>query len=151
MGNLEARDRPEREIALRAILAGCVVAVAAFGAGFLINGLNAAVSALLGVVVVAGTFAGYVVVLGWARSISPTALQVAALGGWLIRLSIFVGVLVALRPLDWFDVAGFGFAGLVAAGAVAIYEAKFILGDAAARTIPRSPNPNPSGRAEGGP
>ena len=127
MAETRTERTPERVIAARAVVPALVVAVAAFGIGFLANGIDAAVSALLGVIVVAGTFVVYVLVLGWARSVSVPALQAAVMGGWLIRLGIFVGVLLALRTMEWFDVAAFGLAGVVVALADAIYLARLWL------------------------
>jgi len=113
-------------MAKRALLPGAVLAVAAFGIGYAVNGINAAVSALLGVVVVSVSFAGYVVILGRARKVSAGAMQAATLGGWLIRLAIIVGCLFAVRGLGG-DVAAFGFAAIATAIAVAMYEAYVVL------------------------
>jgi hypothetical protein len=122
----ETTDQPERQMAKRALLPGAVLAVAAFGIGYAVNGVNAAVSALAGVVVVSLSFAGYVVILGRARRVSAGAMQAATLGGWLIRLAIIVGCLFAVRALGG-DVAAFGFAAIATAIAVAMYEAYVVL------------------------
>jgi F0F1-type ATP synthase assembly protein I len=122
----ETDDQPERQMAKRALLPGAVLAVAAFGIGYAVNGPNAAVSALAGVVVVSLSFAGYVVILGRARRVSAGAMQAATLGGWLIRLAIIVGCLFAVRALRG-DVAAFGFAAIATAIAVAMYEAYVVL------------------------
>jgi F0F1-type ATP synthase assembly protein I len=122
----ETDDQPERQMAKRALLPGAVLAVAAFGIGYAVNGPNAAVSALAGVVVVSLSFAGYVVILGRARRVSAGAMQAATLGGWLIRLAIIVGCLFAVRALGG-DVAAFGFAAIATAIAVAMYEAYVVL------------------------
>jgi hypothetical protein len=67
-----------------------------------------------------------VVVLGWARRISPTAWQGATLGGWLLRILIVVGCLFAVRA-SGADVKAFGLAAIATALAVAVYEAWFVL------------------------
>ena len=139
-------DQPERQMAKRALVPGAVLAVAAFGIGYAVNGMNAAVAALLGVLVVCVSFAGYVVVLGRARKVSAGAMQAATLGGWLIRLTIVVGCLFAVRALGG-DVAAFGFAAIATALAVAIYEAWVVL---TGKLEPAAEVPG-SGPAAGGP
>ncbi len=113
-------------MAFRALVPGAVLAVAAFGVGFAANGLRAAVSALLGVLLVSASFAAYVMVLGRVRRISPAAMQGAVLGGWLARLGVILGALFAVDAADG-DVAAFGFAAIVTALVVATYEAWALL------------------------
>lgn len=122
-------------MAVRALLPGAVMAVAAFAIGYAVNGLNAAVSALLGVVVVSVSFAGYVVVLGRARKVSAGAMMGATLGGWLLRLMVVFGCLFGVRAVGG-DVAAFGFAAIATALAVAIYEAWFVM---SGRLLPAEP------------
>jgi hypothetical protein len=117
---------PERQMALRALVPGLVLAGGAFGIGWAVGGSVSAVSALLGVVVVSVTFAVYVLLLGWARNVSPTAWQGATLGGWLLRVAVIVGCLFAVDGLGG-DVKAFGIAAIVTALAVAVYEAWFVL------------------------
>ncbi|MFL5796541.1 MAG: hypothetical protein ACJ77A_01235 [Actinomycetota bacterium] len=113
-------------MALRALVPGAVLAVAAFGVGFAANGVRAAVSALLGVLLVSTSFAVYVLVLARARRVSSAVLQGAVLGGWLLRLAVVVASLVAVKASGG-DVAAFGFAAIVTALAVASYEAWVVL------------------------
>jgi hypothetical protein len=119
-------DQPERQMAVRALVPGAVVAAAAFVIGFLVNGSLAGLCALLGVAVVCVSFAVYVVVLGRARRMSAGALQGAVLGGWLLRLALVVGALAVVKAAGG-DVAAFGFAAIATALAVATYEAWVVL------------------------
>jgi hypothetical protein len=119
-------DLPERQMAWRALVPGLALAGGAFGIGWAVGGWVSAVSALLGVLVVSVTFALYVLLLGWARNISPTAWQGATLGGWLFRVAVIIGCLFAVDGLGG-DVKAFGIAAIVCALAVAIYEAWFVL------------------------
>src|SRR5438309_2256659 len=112
MGRTETRSRPEREIALRTLVPGSAVAAAALVVGYLANGAGAALSALLGVVVIVATFVAWVLAMGWARAVSPGLGQAVVLGGWLVRLGIFGGAIAALRLAGWFDPAAFVIAGL---------------------------------------
>src|SRR6266511_743281 len=100
-------DQPERQMAFRALVPGAVLAVAAFGVGFAANGLRAAVSALLGVLLVSASFAAYVMVLGRVRRISPAAMQGAAIVTALVVATYEAWALLAGRiraPLE-LDVA----------------------------------------------
>jgi hypothetical protein len=115
-------------MAARAAIPAVAVALVAFVVGLVARGPGTGLSALGGVVVVTGTFVVYVLVLGWARSVGPGVLQGVVLGGWLLRLGVFVGTLFALRPMDWFDAPAFGFAGIAGALAVTLYETKLWLG-----------------------
>jgi hypothetical protein len=117
---------PERQMALRALVPGLVLAGGAFGIGWAVGGSVSAISALLGVVAVSVTFALYVLLLGWARNVSPTAWQGATLGGWLLRVAVIIGCLFAVDGLGG-DVKAFGIAAIVTALSVAIYEAWFVL------------------------
>ena len=119
------RSRPERTMAVQALLAGAAVAVVAAVVGLAAGGTDAAVSALLGAVAVAGSFALYVTALGRARGVSPAAVQMVAMFGWLLRLGVIVGLLFGLRAVvGWFQPRSFGLAAIAAALAVAIFEAR---------------------------
>src|SRR5205823_3687969 len=122
MAETGTKRQPEREMAVRALVPGAVLAVAAFVAGLAANGLRAGVSALLGVLLVSASFALYVLALGRARRVSGAALQGVVLGGWLARLAAIVAALFAVRAAGG-DVAAFGFGAIAAALAVATYEA----------------------------
>lgn len=125
--NATTIEHPEREMARRALLPGALVAAGAFGVGYLVNGLPAAVSALCGVAVVTLTFVAYAFALGRARQVSPTAVQAVALGGWLVRIGLVFGLLLLFDTSDWLDVAAFGFALIAGALAVAVWEAKLVM------------------------
>jgi hypothetical protein len=110
---------------VQALVAGAAVAVVAFGVALAAGGADDAVSALLGAVTVAGSFALYVTALGRARRESPAAVQLVAMFGWLVRLGVIVGLLFGLRAaVEWFQPRAFGLAAIAAALAVAIFEAR---------------------------
>ena len=140
----EANDQPERQMAARALVPGAAGAVLAFVVGYAINGATAGLCALLGVVLVTVSFAGYVLVLGRARKVSAGAMQAATLGGWLVRLALIVGALALVKALDG-DVAAFGFAAIGAAIAVAMYEAWFVLTGKMQPVEPAAPVDDPAG------
>jgi hypothetical protein len=86
------------EMAKRSLWFGPAVAVVAL----LIGGVQSAVAALVGAVIVAAIFFFSGRVLSWAARRSPTALGAAALGGFVVRL-------VLLTAFVW---AAIGFLGL---------------------------------------
>jgi hypothetical protein len=124
------RNQPERRMALRTLAPGAVGAGLAFAVGALAHGTGTGVSALLGVTVVAASFALYVLALGAARAASPAAVQLVAMFGWLLRLGAIVGLLFGLDRVAWFDPLAFGLAAIGGALMVAIYEARLWLADA---------------------
>ena len=126
MAETGTNRQPERDLAVRALVPGAALAVAAFVAGLAANGLRSGVSALLGVLLVSASFAVYVLALGRARRISGAALQAVVLGGWLVRLAVLVASLFAVKAAGG-DVAAFGFAAIAAALAVATYEAWVVM------------------------
>jgi hypothetical protein len=113
-------------MAARALVPGLVLSGAAFGIGMAAGGMRAAVSAPLGVLLVSLTFALYVVALGRARRVSPSAMQAVTLGGWLVRIGVIVGALFAVDTANG-DVAAFGFAAIATALSVASFEAWAVL------------------------
>jgi len=132
------RSRPERAMARQALLAGAVVAVGAVAVAWPTGGADAAGSALLGVVAVACTFAVYVAALGRARQVSPAAVQLVAMFGWLVRLGVIVAALYGLRAaFGWFSARSFGLTAIAAALAVAMFETRAWVAETRAAGGPR--------------
>ncbi len=126
-------------MAMQALVAGAAVAVVAFFVALGASGTDAALSALLGAVAVAGSFALYVTALGRARLVSPAAVQLVAMFGWLLRLGVIVGLLFGLRAAaGWFNARAFGLTAIAAALAVAIFEARAWLAEGRAIAEPSS-------------
>ena len=73
-----------------------VVAIAGLAAGW-----PGAASAVIGTAVVIGMFLMAGALMSWAARISPAALMGAVLGGYLVRLMIYAGLIVLLRPVAW--------------------------------------------------
>jgi ATP synthase I chain len=102
-----ATAEPEREI-VRRILPLSVPAVAlASVVGGLLGGADAAASAAIAVVVVFANFVFFAVSLDHGARISLTVLYAVALGGFMVRLIVFVALLLLLQQLPWFNVAAF--------------------------------------------
>jgi hypothetical protein len=121
-------------MALRALVPGLPAAAIAFGAGFLV-GPGVGVSAALGVLAVLASFVANALALGWARTVSLTAIQVVAFAGFLVRLGFIAGVFLALdASASWFSRPAFG-AAPMALIPVALYEAHLTRRGAVAEAI----------------
>ena len=67
----------------------------------LLDGPEGAASAAIGAAVVIGMFLMAGATMSWAARISPAALMGAVLGGYLVRLMIYAGLIILLRPVEW--------------------------------------------------
>lgn len=112
----------------RALLAGGLALPIAIGAGYAAGGRDAAASAGLGLVVVVGNFAAHGLSLAWAAGISVVAVQVAALGGFVVRMGVITGLLFALDRTAFFSPLVFGLAVVAATVSLLGYEAKLVAG-----------------------
>jgi hypothetical protein len=110
----------------RALLLGAAAAPVAYGAGYAAGGAGAAASALIGVAVVVLNFAAHGLSLAWAARTSPAVLQAVALGGFLVRMGIIFGTLVALDRTAFFSPLAFGLTVAVGVLALLAYEARLV-------------------------
>src|SRR5919198_1159849 len=114
----------DRLVGFRAVFLpiGLILAGVAFGAG-LIVGPGVGVSAAIGVLAVLASFVANALALGWARTVSLTAIQAVAFGGFLVRLGFVAGVFLVLKAsASWFSPPAFG-AALMTMIPIALYEA----------------------------
>jgi hypothetical protein len=82
-------------------------AAVAFGAAALVSDMDAGWSAAIAVGIVFANFIGHGWSLAWAARISPVVLYAVALGGFIVRLGIIVGIIVGLQRLPWFSLEWF--------------------------------------------
>ena len=104
-----------------------VAFVAAVLAGWAFGGPSAGVSAGIGIAIVFANFAAHGCSLAWASTISVVAVQAVALGGFVVRLGVIVGLLFALNSLDWFSPLAFGLAVVPATLLLLAYEARLAI------------------------
>lgn len=112
----------------RAAIPGAVATAVALLAGAVAGGMGTGFSAALGVAVVVANFAANGLALAWAAEVSPVAYQVAALGGFLLRLGVILALLFGLSVFTWFSPVAFGFAAIPAAVLLLAFEARLWLG-----------------------
>jgi uncharacterized membrane protein len=109
-------------MAVWALVPGVPAAVLAFAFGLLVSP-GVGVSAAIGVVAAVGGFSAQALALGWARQVSPTAIQAVALSSFLILIGLVGGLYALLSTTaSWFSPKAFG-GGLLALIPVAFYEA----------------------------
>ena len=108
-------------MALWALAIGVVAAALALGIGSAVR-VGVGASAAIGVMAAVGGFAAQALALGWARRVSPTAVQAVALLSFLVLLGLVGGVYAALSATaSWFSPKAFG-GGLLALIPVAFSE-----------------------------
>lgn len=103
------------------VLGGPVVAVAALAAG-----VPGALSAAIGAAVVIGMFVMAGALMSYAARIGPAALMGAVLGGYLVRLLIYAGLIVLLRPVAWLHGPSLAIATAVLLVAVLVWEVRAV-------------------------
>lgn len=97
-GNYEGQVA--RHLARHAVLvAPAVILVAA-----LVRGVDGALSAAIGLAIVAVNFLAAAAIVGWAAQHGPSAIYAAILGGFLGRLAVIVSIVFALEPVAFIDV-----------------------------------------------
>lgn len=117
---------PEALVLRRTLPFAPAVVIAAFVAGSVLADGNAAWSAALGVVVVAANLVAFAVSLSWAARISPIVVYAVGLGGFVIRMVVFLVLLLLLNGAAWFSPTAF-IAGFVPTTiALLAYELKIL-------------------------
>ena len=119
---------PELELVRKATPLGVPAAILAFGIGSVAGGWGTAWSATLGVVVVTLNFAASGVSMARAATISLMALAATGMVGWIVRLTIIVGLLFFLQSFSWFSPLAFGLAVVPATVLLIGYEMRLIAG-----------------------
>jgi hypothetical protein len=111
-----------RDLIRRALpVAPVVVAVAGLAAG-----VDGALSAAIGLVLVVLNFAAAATSLAWAARINYGVMMGVALFGYLVRISALFGAVFLLRELAWVHVASLGVTLVVAHLGLLAWELKYV-------------------------
>jgi hypothetical protein len=70
----------------------------------LLRGLDGALSAAIGLVIVAANFLVAARIIGWAAQRSVGAIYGAIFGGFFVRLAVLLGIVLLLEPVSFIDV-----------------------------------------------
>jgi ATP synthase protein I len=111
----------------RALPPGLAAVPAAFAIGSLGSGPAVGFSAAIGVVVVLANFAANGWSLAWASTMSVTLVQAVALGGFVVRMGVVLGVIFAFNAMSWFSPVAFGAAVVPGTIALLVFEARLAL------------------------
>lgn len=82
---------------------GVIVLVPLVALAWLVRGNAGAAAAGLACAIVILNFLAGAALLGWAARISPPTIMAAALGGFLLRMGVIVGVVALVRDQPWID------------------------------------------------
>jgi hypothetical protein len=136
-----ATPEPERDMVKRILPLAVPALAVAVGLGAILGGRGAAASAGIGAALVFANFAAYAYSLSAAARISLVVLFAVGLGGFVVRLALFVLIVVGLRQLDWFSTVAFVSAFVPATVVLLALEIKLLGGRMQADlwTIPAGP------------
>lgn len=120
------RSAPEAEVARDLVrrmlwLAPAFVAASAIGWG-----LDGALSSAFALVLVAANFGAAAALLGWGARTSPSALMVAVLGGYVLRLGAILAVLWLVNDAGWVEMVPLGVTLLVAHLGLLVWETRYV-------------------------
>jgi hypothetical protein len=125
---MSGRSEPELELVRRATPYGFPAAVVALVAGAAAGGWGIGWSAAIGIAVVTLNFAASGLSMARAARISLLALAAVGTVGWIVRLSLILGLLFLLNGFEWFSPVAFGLAVVPATTLLIGYEMKLMAG-----------------------
>ena len=102
-----ATAEPERDMVRRMLPLSVPAIALSVALGGIFGGPGAAASAGIGASLVFVNFVAYAYSLAYAARISLVILFAAGVGGFVVRIGLFVLILVALRQLEWFSTVAF--------------------------------------------
>jgi len=116
----------EREVALDIVRRGAMVAPVIVLVAGLAMGWNGATSAAIALAIVLVNFLAAAAIMTRAAKSGPTAIGAAALGGYIIRLAVIFGALVALRDQTWIDLPTLGIVIVATHLGLLVWELKYV-------------------------
>ena len=122
------KAEPERELVRRVLPLFPPAALLAFVIGTWSADRDAGFSAAIAIAIVAANFVANGLSLAWAAGVSPIAIFAVGLGGFVARLAVFAGAMLALTSLDWFSARAFIAAFVPVTIALLAFEMKVLAG-----------------------
>ncbi len=135
----------------RAIVPGAVATALAGGIGAAAGGAGVGWSAAIGIALAVANFAAAGFSLAWAAGISLPALQIVALGGFVVRLGVILGIMFALATFGWFSRLAFGLAVVPGTFVLLGFESILMLRGLGQRLVIPSVQPDSAGARAGAP
>lgn len=119
---------PERELARKVLRYVPLTLAVAFSLGMLVGGAGAGSSAAIGVGVVTANSVASALSIAWAAGVSPAVVFAVAMGGFFLRMTVIVIVLVGLNTLSWFSPTSFALSVVPVTIVLLAYEARTLSG-----------------------
>lgn len=119
---------PERELARKVLRYLPLTLAVAFSLGMLVGGVGAGSSAAIGVAVVTSNSVASALSIAWAARVSPAVVFAVAMGGFFLRMTVIVIVLVGLNSLSWFSPTSFALSVVPVTIVLLAYEARTLSG-----------------------
>jgi hypothetical protein len=119
-------DAVETQLAFDMVKRAVPVAPVIVVLSWLVWGSRGAWSALLAVAVVTVNLVLAAVSLAWAARVSPAALMGTALFGFLVRMMLVTGVVVAVKHASWIDLTALAVTILVTHLGLLVIETKYV-------------------------
>lgn len=119
---------PERELARKVLRYVPLTVAVAFSLGMLVGGAGAGSSAAIGVAVVTANSVASALSIAWAAGVSPAVVFAVAMGGFFLRMTVIVIVLVGLNSLSWFSPTSFALSVVPVTIVLLAYEARTLSG-----------------------
>jgi hypothetical protein len=117
---------PEAEVVrdlLRRMVWLAPVFVAASALGW---GVDGALSSAFALLLVAANFAAAAALITWGAHTSPTAMMVAVMGGYVVRLGVILGVLFLVKDASWVAMVPLGITLVVAHVGLLVWESRYV-------------------------
>jgi hypothetical protein len=119
---------PERELVRKVLRYVPLTLAVAFSLGILVGGAGAGSSAAIGVAVVTSNSVASALSIAWAAGVSPAVVFAVAMGGFFLRMTVIVIVLVGLNRLSWFSPTSFALSVVPVTIVLLAYEARILSG-----------------------
>ena len=99
-----ATSRPEGEVARHLARHALLVAPLVIAIAAVFRGVDGAISAAIGLALVAVNFLAAAAILSWAATRGVSAIYGAVLGGFLVRLAVLTAIVLLLEPVSFIDI-----------------------------------------------
>jgi len=126
IGSSPAAAPVERELVVDIAKRGLVVAPAIIAVAAIARGGGGAASAAFAVAVVLLNLGLSGAALSWAARTSLNLLMVVALGGFLLRMGVLVGVIALVRHQSWVDLPTLAFTLLLTQLGLLFWETRYV-------------------------
>lgn len=145
---LDLERAPETEIAMDLVRRGLPVAPVLIAVGALVAGTDGALSAAFAIVLVFGNFLVSAGLTAGAARISLGMVMGAVLFGYLVRLAVITGAVLAVKDMGWVHLPVLGITLIVTHLGLLFWETRHVSASLAFPTLKPTARTNPSSPTE---